>query len=168
MLCYVMCTCVNDRVYSRLHGPYTAVDTARVYIAHTRPCSRHVHVHYCLHGRLHTRPVYRAVYVCDSCTRPVRGRVHGRLYVYTARTQPWTRPVYTAVFKSYHIAASFLNVKITFFSLFTSRDVPQGMCSRFSSVHHVHYSPEHSPLFPFTTTFTQMTVNSSFRFTTQL
>ena len=109
MLCYVMCTCVNDRVYSRLHGPYTAVDTARVYIAHTRPCSRHVHVHYCLHGRLHTRPVY------------------------------------TAVFKSYHIAACFSNVKITFFSLFTSRAVPQGMCSRFSSVHHVHYSPDSRP-----------------------
>ena len=49
-------------------------------------------------------PMYTAVYVHGRvhdphlapkrlCARPV----HGRAHVYTARTRPWTRPMYTAV-----------------------------------------------------------------------
>ena len=100
--------CVHDRVH-----------VTAVYTAHTWP----------LHGPYNTRPYtavntaeYTGVYVYGPCTwlyirsvhgravdtarvhDRIHGRVHGRLHVYTARAEPWTRPVYTTVYTAVYTA----------------------------------------------------------------
>jgi len=85
----------HTRPYTHVHGPYMAMDTARVhccvlghvhgtYTAVQRPYTGRVH------GRL--RAMYSAVYMDRVHRRPCRpiraAHVHGRAHVYTDRSRP--------------------------------------------------------------------------------
>jgi len=81
---YTVYTVYTDRVHGRVHGPYTAVDTDRVYrrrccirvvytdVTRTRPCTRPVHVVSCVYGRA------QAVYTARVHTAFRRTAVYGR------------------------------------------------------------------------------------------